>query len=406
MTLVKFGFGAADKYSASTMKGMIYFAIDTNEIFLDGISYGYSTEAAETLNKSIKSISLGTDQKTITITTNDDTTSTLVLKEASATLSGLMSAADKVILDTLNGDNTVEGSVKKQIADAKADLQKQIDKNKVTAADSSVEVSSEGTNTTVAVKLDGQSLAKTDNGLKANLSLVLADEGKASDILHQYKLSDGVNTYGVAIAIPKDKNLAKAYMGHVDDTLTESSTSAAVTDGTGAVALCLIYQIADGTYSLVAIPASSFFTEQAFGNGLQVISGVVSVKLAEGSESFLTVTEAGIKLSGVADAIAAAVKAKSVTITEVGTGHVQVSKTGDDVNGYTYTITGNDIASDAELKALVAKVNAVTGQTGETYVADAEANFIDDATSLHNADQILDTNLKALQDALTWYEAK
>ena len=402
MTLVKFGFGAASKYVAGTMAGMIYFATDTNQIYLDGKAYGYSTTDAALLKKSIKSISLGADQKTITVTANDDTSTTVVLQEASTTLAGLMSAADKVILNTLNGDVNTEGSVKKQIADAT----KAITDNLVEVkAGNGLDEAEEDNEKTISVKAANESINVSADGIKTNLSLVLDDANKADTTLHQYKLSDGKNTYGVAIEIPKDKNLAKAYMGHVDDALTNKATSAEVTSGTGAVALCLVYQIADGTYGLVAIPASSFFTEQAFGNGLQVTTGVVSVKLAQGSEEFLTVTADGVKLSGVADAIAAAVKASSVKITEVGTGHVKVTKTGDDTNGYTYTITAEDIASDAELKALVTRFNAVTGQSGNTYVADSEANFIDDATSLHNADQILDSNLKTLQDALTWFEA-
>ena len=449
MTLVKFGFGVAEKYVAATMAGMIYFATDTNQIWLDGKSYGYSTTDAALLKKSIKSASLGADQKTITLTANDDTTATVVLQEATALLPGLMSASDKVALETLTGDVSTTGSVQKQVADAKTDLEGKIAKATVVAGDTSVEVTA-GANTSVKVKIkedgglnvteDGlavdesaltevtagngleeseasgvktlkvkaanESIAVTADGVKTNLQLVLADEGKADTVLHQYKLSDGVNTYGAAIEIPKDKNLVKAYMGHVDDSLTSAATSADVTTGSGAVALCLVYQVANGSYQLAAIPASAFFTEQAFGDGLQVQTGVVSVKLAEGNEGeFLTVTSAGVKLSGVAAAIAAAVKASSVTITEVGTGHVKVSKTGDAVNGYTYTITAEDIASDAELKALVTRFNAITGQLGNTYVADSEANFIDDATSLHSATQILDTNLKALQDSLTWFEA-
>ena len=283
-----------------------------------------------------------------------------------------------------------------------------VDENALTAieAGDGLDDSKEGRIQTLRVKAANESIVVTEDGVKANLQVVLDDTGKADTVLHQYKLTDGTNSYGVAIEIPKDKNLMKAYMGHADDSLA-SSASPEVTSGTGEVALCLVYQIADGSYNLAAIPASSFFTEQAFKDGLQVIDGVVTVKLAEGNESqFLTVTEAGVKLSGVAKAIQDAVKGSSVVINEVSTGHIRVSKEGNEVDGYTYTISEYDIASAAYLTALATKVSAVTGFAGETYVADEDATYISEATSLHDADKKLDTAIAALEASLTWYEAE
>ena len=68
------------------------------------------------------------------------------------------------------------------------------------------------------------------------------------------------------------------------------------------------YILADGSEDTVGVDVSSFLAESEFANGLQVVDHVVSVKLAEGSESFLSVDENGVKLSGVQDAIDDAVK--------------------------------------------------------------------------------------------------
>lgn len=456
MTLVKFGMGGASNYNASEMVGMIYFATDTNVIYLNGIAYGVAKADLANINAAIKTIVLGADQKTLTLTTVDGTASTIKLKEATAALAGLMSAADKTALNTLNGAETVAGSVKKQVADAKAaveaeitNLEATVAKNKITAGDNSINVDATGDNTKVNVKIKANAgLSVTDDGLavdEAALTTVSAGDGlkettadgvktissdlkiiqddtteMGSDILHQYWLSDSAdNKYGIAIEIPKDKSLIRAYMGHIDDALTDAATSSDITSGTGDTALCFIYQIADGTYNLVSINVTEFLASKMFGDGLTLDAGVVKAKVDSASETFLTVSANGIKLTGVADAIAAAVKASSVVITEVTSGHVQVTKTANADGGYTYSIVGDDIASAADLTALTARVSTnetaitgiktrisnLTGQSGEAYVADTSANYIDDATSLQNADKILDTTLKELQDALTWYEA-
>ncbi len=67
------------------------------------------------------------------------------------------------------------------------------------------------------------------------------------------------------------------------------------------------YQLADGSYTLTKVDVSKFLSENEFGNGLQVSnSGVVSLKVdntSADSEDFITVSENGVKISGVQDAI-------------------------------------------------------------------------------------------------------
>ena len=61
----------------------------------------------------------------------------------------------------------------------------------------------------------------------------------------------------------------------------------------------------------------------------------------------------------------------------------------------TYTIGESDIASKTDLDAEIAARKAVDGQNGQTYAANASANYINNATSLNDADVKLDTALKA-----------
>lgn len=59
------------------------------------------------------------------------------------------------------------------------------------------------------------------------------------------------------------------------------------------------YILADGTESVVDIDVSKFLAESEFSDGLQVNSdGVVNIKIDENSDSYLTVSPSGLKLSG------------------------------------------------------------------------------------------------------------
>lgn len=68
--------------------------------------------------------------------------------------------------------------------------------------------------------------------------------------------------------------------------------------------LNFVYQLANGTYSLVKIDVSKFLAESEFKDGLQVSpSGEVSIKLDTESDEYITVSENGLKLTGIKDAL-------------------------------------------------------------------------------------------------------
>ena len=67
------------------------------------------------------------------------------------------------------------------------------------------------------------------------------------------------------------------------------------------------YILADGSESTVGVDVSKFLAESEFGDGLEVVDGIVKVKVDAASEAFLSVSENGVKVSGVADAIASAI---------------------------------------------------------------------------------------------------
>ena len=126
-----------------------------------------------------------------------------------------------------------------------------------------------------------------------------------SNVREAYMLVDGNNVQkGSVIKIYNDSSLDSVYIGHVDDALVNASATT-VTAGTGDTALCFIYHLEDGTYSLVALNVETFLQESEFGDGLNVSAHVVSVKVDAASEPYLTVSADGVKLSGITGAISA-----------------------------------------------------------------------------------------------------
>ena len=169
------------------------------------------------------------------------------------------------------------------------------------------------------------SLNKLDaNGMK---------ELSETNVREAYKLvdEDGVQV-GDTIKIYKDSSLKKVELS--------------------GQTLQFTYILADGSESVVGVDVSSFLAESEFGHGLQVIDHVVSVKIAEGSESFLTVDANGVKLSGVQSAIDAAKAAAEQTATAAIATEKQRAEAAEKVNA-------DAIVAEKE-RALAAEAAATT----------------------------------------------
>lgn len=192
---------------------------------------------------------------------------------------------------------------------------------------------------------------------------------------------------GEVIKIYKDASIHKIYLGYSDDTVNPSDGS--TTTGTANEAnlsLNYVYITANGTYAMASVPVSDFLREAEFKNGLQVAgNGEVSVMVDGTSEGFLTVSEAGVKVSGVQAAINAAIANLDTTVTSTGNDNVTVNLTEADgvVTGVTVSTTGLALASEvikgvtvngvdaqvsAEKKAIVA-INGANTAVSDAYVA-------------------------------------
>ena len=223
------------------------------------------------------------------------------VSEADGKVSASKSSLTDVKMTGYAADSTKTGAIAATdtLEQAFNKVENAIAKNEVASADASVTITqpSSGTSsgkTDLSVNVDGTTITKTNAGaLKANLTVTQLTSTEVTalsdtNVKEAYKLiysGDSNRTaIGDIVKIYKDSSLIDVYLGHTDDTLSVQgstySRSTDITSGSGSEALCFVYQLADGSYSLQAVNVEAFLEESEFGNGLAVDSSthVVSVK--------------------------------------------------------------------------------------------------------------------------------
>lgn len=294
-------------------------------------------------------------------------------------------------------------------------------------ADKSINVTTSATGTDINVNInsDEKVIKKDGNGgLYTNIAISAATSAElatlGTNVQEAYKLVATNGTkLGEFIKIYKDSSLVNLYLGNVDDLLsgttaqTEESESSVVVPGSGREALVWIVQLADGKYKLAAVDVESFLQESEFKYGLQVSNHEVSVKVDSASEAVttgksatanvLSVSSEGVKVGNIQAAIDYKVSTLDATVgsqTVASGNHVAVEVVEADGVLTALTVIENDIASDSALTAEIAARKAVDGQSGDTYAANANANYIGNATTLNDADIKLDAALKVVDNAM------
>jgi hypothetical protein len=374
-------------------------------------------------------------------------------------------------LDTLNGDETTEGSVKKAIKDAvevldvdaiggkgkvittvseedgkisavAEDLTSSIVARTATeATDDKVAV--DGTNTEDAIASLATSIMEAKKSA-ATYSVAKVTEGLASNVREAYQLVQTVNStstnVGEKILIYNDSSLKSV---DLVDEKPATDTEAAVKGQF----LKFTYILEDGSDNIVYLDCSKFLVESEFKNGLEVSTeGEVSVKIdttSEGAESFLSVSEGGVKVSGVQDAIDDTVdaakkeligdaaddyntmgkledkiqevdKKASAAHTKVNakadgyvTVAVEAKTTADGVSYSEVTVSENDIASAQDLadeitraKAAEDKIEASVGLAEDGSHKATTGNYTSAATTVVGEIAALDAQVKANSDAI------
>lgn len=347
--MIQFFRGLKASYDLTAHGRDIYFAYDSREILANGVSYGISKEDAEKLNNTVSGVNYDEATHTVTVSyTGSKVTSTFVLPVASSTVNGLMSATDKATFDVLNGTVDVEGSVKKQVADVLTSAKDYAD-GLNTTMDSRVDAlealaglggagSEEGKSLSEQVSDNATAIANIQKDyLKSTDMTALMGETSDDDAKTIAALNDKINdvesaakSYEIkAITENLGTNIKEAWglfdedgvqAGttiniYKDSALQKVELTEANADGKAGQYMKFTYLTTEGEDNIVYVDVSKFLTESEFVNGLQVSeAGVVSVKVDAASESFLTVGEAGVKLTGVQNAIDTAVSGAKTTI--------------------------------------------------------------------------------------------
>ena len=210
------------------------------------------------------------------------------------------------------------------------------------------------------------------------------------NVLEAYALYDEDGTQaGETIKIYKDQSLKNVELS--DQTLV------------------FTYELAAGNNKTVSVDVSAFLSESEYGDGLQVVNHVISVKKDSTSESFLSVSENGIKVSGIQDAINAATSGKaesSVVTAHTGDADIHVT-TGDKekwnaaednakayASGYTdaevlkvnNALTAYTATTDATLESIESRLTAITSNAVTSVASSASTINVSNTDGAVNVD--------------------
>lgn len=302
----------------------------------------------------------------------------LLVVQQSLTETGTVGSKIKANADaiaTLNGSEA--GSVSKAVADAKAEL----------LGDAAADYNTLG-------KLEDK--IQEVAGAAKSYEIVAVTEGLASNVKEAFKLvdEDGVQA-GAQINVYKDSALKSITLEGAEGAKQE---------------LVYTYTLADGTDEEVRVDVSKFLAEAEFKNGLEVssVDGTVSVKIDEASEAFLSVSESGVKLAGVQNAINAAEQAAKQHATDLDSALQARVKTIEDdyLVDADKTELSKAIADEATTARAAEQANAAAIVTNrqeieaaiaenERVIAEALANINSRTQDLEAKKDIIDSALQA-----------
>ena len=241
-------------------------------------------------------------------------------------------AGNTAAIAKLNGAADAEGSVAKAVADAKNEL----------IGDAAEDYNTLG-------KLEDKIQAV--EGAAKSYSIAAVTDGLGENVREAYKLVDEDGTQaGATINIYKDSSLKSVAL-----------------DGQE---LVFTYILANGNESVVRLDVSAFLHESEFGNGLQVVDHVISVKVDATSESFLTVGADGIKLAGVQDAIDAA-EAQALADAKVYTDALANGAVAANTAAIAQEVSDREGAVSAEAQARETADNALSERIAKFETGDA-----------------------------------
>lgn len=187
------------------------------------------------------------------------------------------------------------------------------EQNRATAAEGTLtdNLNSEISDRKEAIKAESDRAKAAEQALQAKVGSITIAKVTPHDSTTavSYQLQVNGEAKGVTIDIAKDQSIKDIEVLDMNATLNDDGTIQAGSP-IGSTALCISYILSDGTYKLAKLDYSKFLEETEFANGLEVNEHKVYVKVDPLSENFLSVSSTGVKITGVQNAINAAVDAE------------------------------------------------------------------------------------------------
>ena len=220
-------------------------------------------------------------------------------------LSGDIITLDKKIDTEID---TLDSKLTKTITDKETALRNEIISNKINSKDVVLKESNAGTTLeiqtdeiTITKKADASTIYDTNIAVLGSLLKIKKVESGDSSIKSRYELQ---GADGKLIGDPIEMNVESALVDFRQGKMGASINpqTGNYTEGTGDITMDFIYRLEDGTYKLVQIEISKYFTDAHFGRGLNNQDGVVSLKEGDGNE-YLVIGEDTISVVGVNAAI-------------------------------------------------------------------------------------------------------
>lgn len=291
---------------------------------------------------------------------------------------------------------------------ASAALTQYVGENAVT-----VSTADTSNNKTVRLKINSgdKVLSQTQDGLSATLSLIydhtnrnLQLKGSSGNVISNIDATDFVkdgmlNDTAVftASATTQSITFSRSSNTHEYSGLTEENHY-----------LAFEFKISSGessSYNYEILDATNIIDVYKNGNGLDLTGHTFSVKLAQGSETFLTVDGNGVKLSGVKAAIdAAAASAKTEVKKASNDQHINVDSAVTDGH-VTYTISSVDTASASGLSKEITdrktaddKIEGSVGLKADGSHQTTNGNYTSGATTVVGEIAALDAQVKKNAD--------
>ena len=233
----------------------------------------------------------------------DDAIKTLLNTEVSRAKSE-ESKLSASIATEISRATTAENSLSDRIA---------AEQNRAIAAEGTLtdNLNSEISDRKEAIKAESDRAKAAEQALEAKVgsATIVKVTPNDSSTAVSYQLQVNGEAKGVTIDIAKDQSIKDIEVLDMNATLKDDGTIQAGSP-VGSTALCISYILADGTYKLAKLDYSKFLEETEFSDGLEVKDHKVYVKIDPLSENFLSVSSTGVKITGVQNAINAAVNAE------------------------------------------------------------------------------------------------